>query len=49
MTALRVTQLDAATAAGQALATNWGHPAWSDSWARLVAETVLRAAEEAKT
>lgn len=27
--------------AGQALAVRWGHQPWSDSWARLVAETLL--------
>lgn len=46
---LRATQVEAAASAAQSLAVHWGHPAWTDSWARTVAETVLRAAEEAKT
>lgn len=28
--------------AGQALAVRWGHQPWSDSWAVLVAETMLK-------
>jgi hypothetical protein len=28
--------------AGQMLARQWGHPPWSDSWAREVATTLLR-------
>lgn len=31
----------------QALAVRWGHPAWSDSWAEMVAREALTQAEEA--
>lgn len=43
MTDLRVAVLPAMAAAGQRLAVHWGHPPWSDSWARLVAETLIDA------
>lgn len=32
--------------AGRELAIQWGHQPWSESWSRLVAETLLAAAEE---
>jgi hypothetical protein len=35
--------IDAMAKAGQRLAVKWGHQPWSDSWARLVAETLLAA------
>lgn len=31
--------------AGQELAVQWGHQPWSDSWAKLVAQTMLEALE----
>lgn len=36
-------QLQEMARAGQRLAVHWGHEPWSDSWARLVAETMLGA------
>jgi hypothetical protein len=32
--------------AGRELAKQWGHPEWSESWSRLVAETLLDAHEK---
>jgi hypothetical protein len=29
--------------AGRELAKHWGHPEWSESWSRLVAEALLDA------
>lgn len=44
---LRENQLAAMAEAGQKLAVRWGHQPWSDSWARLVAETLDEAAANA--
>lgn len=43
----RENQLAAMAEAGQKLAIQWGHQPWSDSWARLVAETLDEAAGNA--
>lgn len=43
---VKVDRIVAAMAdAGQKLAVHWGHQPWSDSWAKLVAQTMLRALE----
>jgi recombinational DNA repair protein RecT len=38
-------QVEKAARAGQKLAVDWGHQPWSDSWAELVAKTVLESVE----
>lgn len=43
----RENRLVAMAEAGQKLAVQWGHPPWSDSWARQVAETLDNAAANA--
>ena len=45
--ALTITPVQAGADAAKALAAHWGHAEWSDSWARLVSETVLHAAKKA--
>ena len=44
----RELRLELMADAGKKLAVRWGHQPWSDSWARLVAETLLSAAEKAE-
>jgi hypothetical protein len=41
----REAQIVAMQHAGRELAVQWGHQPWSESWARLVAETLLDASE----
>ena len=38
-------RVERAAKAGQALAIRWGHQPWSDSWATLVAKTILDSAD----